>query len=136
MYACVCEDKFSRPLVVVRGGVLAAWYQEARPPEREARPPEKRELHTKVPLVQVSLVQSVRLRPLQSTLVTVELESSQHLKGPLLLEPTHRFEDESGELQFGNAFVQPTDSRDKALISNPTGIAQKLKEGTWVGRAS
>ena len=91
---------------------------------------------SKVPLVRVHLVQSVRLRPLQSALVAVELESSQHLKGPLLLEPTHRFEDESGELQFSNALVQPTDSRAKVLISNPTGITQKLKEGTWVGRAS
>jgi len=105
--------------------------------ERDQTTAEKGASHqSKVPLVRVCLVQSVRLRPLQSTLVAVELESSQHLKGPLLLEPTHRFEDESGELQFGNALVQPTDSRAKVLISNPTGITQKLKEGTWVGRAS
>ena len=77
---------------------------------------------SKVPLVRVCLVQSVRLGPLQSTLVAVELESSQHLKGPLLLEPTHHFEDESGELQFGNSLVQPTDPEPKYLSAIQLGL--------------
>lgn len=141
MYACVCEDGFSRPLVVVRGGVQAAWHRDIQPKGgNEGRESDHCRKGSFTPKQSTTCASSFgpvsASSSLQSTLVAVELESSQHLKGPLLLEPTHRFQDESGELQFDNALVQPTDSRAKVLISNPTGITQKLKEGMWVGRAS
>ena len=91
---------------------------------------------TRVPVVRVRLVNSVRLLPLQSMMATVELEKGQELDGPFLLEPTHRFS-EAEELQFGSSLVYPTENRCAAVIlTNLTGFIQKLKRGMWVGRGS
>ena len=75
----------------------------------------------RVPMVRVRLVDSVHLLPLQSMMAAVELEKSQELDGPLLLEPTHRFS-EAGELQFGSSLVYPTENRCAAVILMPQAL--------------
>ena len=85
-----------------------------------------------VPAVRVSLVESVPLLPLQSMMATVELEESQELEGPLLLEATRRFAG-VGELRLGTALVYLTEDRcAQVLLTNSTGFTQKLEQGVWV----
>ena len=79
-----------------------------------------------VPSVRVRLVESVCILRLQSMMATVELEESQEIEGPLLLEATHRFAG-VGELWLGTAHVYPTEDRcAQVLLTNSTGFTQKL----------
>ena len=89
----------------------------------------------KVPLVRVRLVQSVRILPSQSAVVHVQLEKTRGVGGPLIVEPTRRFED-SNDLRFDHTLVEPgEDGYAQIVLTNPTGITLKLRPGTWVGRA-
>ena len=85
----------------------------------------------------ISLVDSVRLAPCSSTLVSAKLETCD-LSGPLLLEQTcHLAEQGYDGLEVGELLVDGSKDRVvKVLISNPTGITQKINRGTYVGVAS
>ena len=66
----------------------------------------------KVPLVRVRSVQSVRILPSQSAVVNVQLEKTQGVGGPLIVEPTRCFED-SNDLRFDHTLVEPGEDGSK-----------------------
>ena len=70
-------------------------------------------------------------------MAAVQVQETEKLSGPLVLEPSHRFAEEvSNGLQFGNSLVQLTDEGcAQVLIENPTGITKKLEMGVWLGQA-
>lgn len=82
---------------------------------------------TKVPVVRVKLVDSLRL------LARVELEDGHDLVGTMLLEPTPG-QDE--ELQLGDSLIHGADGKHATiLVTNPNTFTQKLLPGTCVGQA-
>ena len=87
--------------------------------------------------VHISLVDSVRLAPRSITLAPVKLESTD-LSGPLLLEQTcHLAEQGYDELEVCESLVDNSeDGIVKVLLSNPTGITQRMEGGTFIGVAS
>ena len=86
--------------------------------------------------IRISLVDSVRLAPHSSTLTSVKLEASD-LSGPLLLEQTcHLAEQGYDGLEVAKSLVDGSNDGVKVLISNPSGVTQKMKRGTWIGVAS
>ena len=89
-----------------------------------------------VPVVRVKLIHSVRLPPLKSTIVPVQLEGEPPAQRLALLEPLR--EDGSGDvLQFANSFVSIDEQgRCNMMVTNPTGFTQKLEKDTVVGEAS
>ena len=70
-------------------------------------------------------------------MTSVKLEASD-LSGPLLLEQTcHLAEQGHDGLEVAELLVDGSnDGVVKVLISNPSGVTQKMKRGTWIGVAS
>ena len=90
-----------------------------------------------LPMVRIRLLQTVRLPPLQSTLVPLQLEDGHNLQGSVLLEPSRQFTELDGDgLQFGDTLVEAHDGHAQVLLTNPTGFTQRLSKGQWVGHAS
>ena len=89
-----------------------------------------------VPAVRVKLIQSVRLPPMHSIVVPVQLDGDTSAPEPALLEPL-RDHTSTETLHFADSVVH-FDERGccNMLIVNPTGFTRRLEEGTIVGKAS
>ena len=81
---------------------------------------------THVPAVRVKL--SVRIPPMKSTVVPVQLMGEKPARGLALVEPLP----EDGFPQFASSFVKVDDcGRCNMLVTNPTGITQKLEPSVF-----
>lgn len=86
-----------------------------------------------VPTVNVNTVESVRVLPGQSSVVTVQLNTCA-IKGPVLLQQS-KLTEKLG-LYISEGIVQPTgDGKALAVITNHLGFTQKLPAGTIIGSA-
>ena len=86
----------------------------------------------RIPVVRVKLIHSVRIPPMKSTVVPVQLVGDRPAHGLALLEPL------CGDdfPQFASSFVKIDEQGCcNMMITNPTGFTQKLEEGTIVGEA-
>ena len=90
------------------------------------------DFEARVPVVRVKLIHSVRIPPMKSTVVPVQLVGDRPAHGLALLEPL------CGDdfPQFASSFVKIDEQGCcNMMITNPTGFTQKLEEGTIVGDA-
>ena len=86
-----------------------------------------------VPVVRVKLIHSVRIPPMKSAIVPVQLEEGAPARGLALLEPLNG----DGALQFVSSLVRLDEQgRCNMMVTNPTGFTHKLEEGAIVGEAS
>ena len=86
-----------------------------------------------VPVVRVKLIHSVRIPPMKSAIVPVQLEEGAPARGLALLEPLSG----DGALQFVSSLVRLDEQgRCNMMVTNPTGFTHKLEEGAIVGEAS
>ena len=86
-----------------------------------------------VPVVRVKLVESTRLLPLQSKMVTVQQDHE--LKGTVLIEPSDECK-LSAELQLGSCLVN-LDKEHPVIVplTNSTGLTQQVDKDSWSGIA-
>ena len=90
-----------------------------------------------VPVVRVKLIQTVRLPPMKSTVVLVQIDGEREIRGPVLLEPLCESAGTADEIQFPNSLLRFGDNHSCYLrLVNPTGFTQKLENGSCVGHAS
>ena len=88
-----------------------------------------------VPSVRVSLVQSLKLRPSQSALVPVQLDPGSTGEDEVLLIEGGQLLGEVG-LVLEDAMVNATqDGTAQLVITNMSGLTQRVPEGTVVGEA-
>ena len=86
-----------------------------------------------VPLVRVSMLQSVRVLPHHSTLVTVKVDGEITTSGSLLLQPE---ESMAGLLVEESLVTVQNDSTAHVSLVNLTGFTQTIDSGTTVGTVS
>ena len=90
---------------------------------------------TLVPSIRVSLVQSMKLPPSQSVVVPVRLESSPAGEDQILLIEGEQMFEKTG-LVMENAVVNsPQDGLTHLVITNMSGLTQRVKEGNVIGEA-
>ena len=90
----------------------------------------------KVPTVRVRLLQTTRVPPRQSTVVTVQVPKANHCRDPLLIEGDTNLEESTG-LIMDPALVQSSNQGlAQVLLRNPLGFPKKLKQGMQLGTAS
>jgi hypothetical protein len=90
----------------------------------------------KVPTVRVRLLQTTRVPPRQSTVVTVQVPKAHHCRDPLLIEGDTNLEESTG-LVMDPALVQSSNQGlAQVLLRNPLGFPQKLQQGMQLGTAS
>ena len=92
-----------------------------------ARVPDNKDLYdptVTVPVVSMKLVESTQLLPLQSKMVTVQLDKDHKLKGTFLIKPLDECK-LSAELQLGSYLVN-FDKKDLVivLLTNSTSLTQ------------
>ena len=85
-----------------------------------------------IPVVRVKLTHSVRIPPMKSAVVPVQLVGEKPAHRLALLEPLH-----GDDLpQVASSFVKTDEQgRCNMTIANPTGFTQKLEKGAVVGEA-
>ena len=104
------------------------------PPLVSRRAPKCKEVSI-VPSVRVSLVQSLKLRPSQSALVPVQLDPGSTGEDEVLLIEGEQLLGEVG-LVLEDAVVNATqDGTAQLVITNMSGLTQRVPEGTVVGEA-
>ena len=89
----------------------------------------------RVPLVRVSLVQSVRLLPHQSVGAAVRVEGVDQFTKPLLLEHSPEVQRMTG-IQCGDSLIEPREGLAHIVLSNPTGCSLQVSADTCIGEAS
>lgn len=86
-----------------------------------------------VPLVKVSIVQSVTVPPCHWAVAPIRVHQGSHITEPLLVEHTDDFEQNTG-LKLEDALMHP---REGGLaFVNTSGFTLSVKEGTTVGTAT
>lgn len=92
----------------------------------------------RVTAVSVKLLQSTRLPPQQTTMVSVQVDGEYDRLKPLLVESDSSFSCDHGEeLQFGDSLVSVS-SEGCAMVplTNPTGFTVSLEKGVVIGTAA
>ena len=87
-----------------------------------------------VPSIRVSLIQSCKLAPSQSALVPVKLDPCVIGDHALLVEGEHLLK-ESGLVLEDAVIDTPGDGTACVVITNMTGLTQRVSEGTTLGEA-
>ena len=87
-----------------------------------------------VPIIRVRLLQTVKLLPSHSAVVSVKTDVSD-CGGPLLIEYDKTVENATG-LQVEDSIFTPSDGVACLVVTNPSGYTQVLGEGEELGRAS
>ena len=87
-----------------------------------------------VPSIRVSLIQSCKLAPSQSALVPVKLDPCVIGDHALLVEGEHLLK-ESGLVLEDAVIDAPEDGTACVVITNMTGLTQRVSEGTTLGEA-
>lgn len=122
---------------------IISYHKEVQPVSSETSGTQGTKLKKKqdasVPMVRVSLVQSLQILPHQSILATVHLhtESGDTGEEPLLMEHAHSVElEEATGLQLEDTLLRPTkDGLTQLVISNPSGYSMSIESGTSLGEA-
>ena len=127
----------STPLLLSEGvcrqlGILA-YHPSISVAKKEDSHAKEREESTQasVPLVKVSLIQSVKLLPHQMTQVRVLLPADSKLDGPLLVQPSPTLELQGVHVEEG--LVQADHRDNPLLLSNQSGFTLELPSGVVVG---
>jgi len=80
-----------------------------------------------VPVVKVKLIESVRLLPSQSKMVTVQLKKDHGFSGTVLIEPSSDDCSTVADVQFGCSLVNIDEDKPvKVLLTNSTGFTQHV----------
>jgi len=91
---------------------------------------------TAVPVVRVKLVESVRLLPLQSKMITVEIEHGYSLDRPILIEALPSECSTVTDVQLECCLVNVTDTAPfKVMMTNSSGFTQHIDKADWAGQA-
>ena len=88
-------------------------------------------LDAHVPVIRVKLIHSVRIPPMKSTIVPVQLVGERPAHGMALLEP---FRVDDFPLVASSFVKVDVHGRCNMVIANPTGFTQKLEKDTIVGK--
>ena len=118
------------PLLLSEGvchqlGIITYHPSVAHPPATQSSSPDAH-----VPTIRVKPISSIRIPPMKTTVVPVQLVGERRSKRLALLEPL------IGEdpLQFASSLVKIDEKgRCNMLVMNTTGFTQNLKKGTTVG---
>ena len=116
--SCCSQKVFADSLVLTYHPEVQRWRGERRPRVSEKQ--------AKIPMVRVRSVQSVRVLPLQSTVVNVQLDAFDteyhDTRKSILLEP-HVSKNQAAGLQVEDELLQPSfEGKAQVVITNPTGL--------------
>ena len=84
-----------------------------------------------VPIIHVCLLQTVKLLPSHSAVVSVKTDVSE-CGGPLLIAYDKTVENATG-LQVEDSIFTPSDGVSRLVVTNPSGYTQVVEEGEELG---